>query len=252
MTHHLWETFFYGQAIVYSVVRVWQWWLRLTGRAKEAEDLAHGIMKRWCQMVFRRLDCQVRVEGEEHFPSGQGFVVMANHQSRYDILLLSGFLERPLGFVAKRELFRVPGVSFWMRQVHSISLDRKDIAGGAETLRRVGRELKSEKRGIIIFPEGTRSRDPDGTIQAFRQGSIRLAADHQLPVLPVSLDGTRFLDRSQAFSRTPPEQRIIRLKIAPPRLVESNGARDRKVFMDDLRKTIVSNWEAIRVEWPVA
>ena len=192
------------------------------------------------------------VEGSGNLPPDRAFVVMANHQSRYDILLLSGYLGRPAGFVAKKELFLLPVISFWMKQIHSIPIDRKDIAGGASVLEEQARKLKAEGRGIIIFPEGTRTKHPGREIQLFKQGSLRLASDHNIPVVPVSLDGTRFLERSEYYCRTPESARVVRMKIAPPILPNSKSALERKRFMEALRKTIISNWKAIRVEWPVS
>ena len=113
-------------------------------------------------------------------------------------------------------------------------------------------DLKAGGRGVIIFPEGTRTRHPDREIQAFKQGSLRLASDHNILVLPVSLDGTRFLERFEYFWRTPKSARIIRLKIAPPILPNTKNALERRRFMEFLRETIISNWNAIRVEWPIS
>ncbi|MEE8435244.1 MAG: lysophospholipid acyltransferase family protein [bacterium] len=233
------------------MTRILSWIYVLTGQREKAEALVPGVMAAWCRSVFRKRRCTVVVEGGENLPPDQAFVVMANHQSRYDILLLSGYLGRPAGFAAKSELFLVPGISFWLKQMHSISIDRKDIAGGAAALEEHGRKMKAEGRGIIIFPEGTRTRHPDREIQPFKQGSLRLASDHDIPVVPVSLDGTRFLERFEYYWRTPESARVVRMKIAPPILPNAKSAPERKRVMESLRETIISNWKAIRVEWPI-
>lgn len=224
-------------------------WLRARGRHEEEEALIDHVVSTWSRTAFLRLGCEVRVEGSEHIPTDRGFVVMSNHQSKFDILVLAGFLGKPMGFVAKRELFRIPLLSYWMRQIHCLPLDRKDISGGGAQLQRIGAELKERGRGFVIFPEGTRTRHADGALLPFKQGSVRLASQNALPVLPVVLDGTRFLDRNECIRRTPPEARLVRVRIAPLRPPPGGSAPERKRFMEALRETLVSNREAIRVTW---
>lgn len=240
------------QAILFSSIRFLIWFYVLTGQREKADSLVPAFATRWSRGIFRQRKCTVVVEGSEHLPRDRAFVAMVNHQSRYDILLLLGYLERPVGFVAKKELFQIPVVSFWLRQFHSIPIDRKDTKGGAAALKEHGRKLKEEGRGIIIFPEGTRTRHPDREIQEFRQGSLRMASDHNIPVVPISLDGTRFLERIEYYRRTPASSRVLRIKIAPPVNPEAKNGLERRQLMESLRETIVSNWKAIRVEWPTS
>ena len=240
------------EAIFLSWFRFLIWFAFLAGQQEKARALVGAIPAAWSRRVFRKRKCRVVIEGGENVPRDQAFVVMSNHQSGYDILLLTGFLGRSAGFVAKKELFRVPGVSSWLKQLHSISLDRGNISEASETLERLGMELKTNRRGVIIFPEGTRTKHPSREIQAFRQGSLRLASDNKILVVPVSLDGTRFLERFEYFWKTPASERIVRMKIAPPIMPDTKNAQERKRFMESLRETIISNWKAIRVEWPLS
>lgn len=240
------------EAIILAQLQYFLWIPFLFGQREKARAMIKEIPPAWSRRVFRQRGVTVVAEGTENIPRDQAFVVMVNHQSRYDILLLSGYIGKPAGFVAKKELFRVPGISSWLKQIHSISLDREDIDGAAAMLKRVGDELKTNKRGVIIFPEGTRTKHPDREIQRFRQGSLRLASENNIPVVPVSLDGTKFLERFEYFWRTPKSARIVRMKIAPPMFPNLKNARERKQFMDSLRETIISNWKKIRVEWPTS
>lgn len=240
------------EAIFLSLLKNFLWIPILFGQGEKARRMLRAIPSAWSRRVFRKRGCTVVVEGAENVPRDQAFVVMANHQSRYDILLLTGYLGRAAGFVAKKELFRVPGVSSWLKQVHSISLDRDDVTDAATMLERLGTELKTNKRGVILFPEGTRTKHPEREIQGFRQGSLRLASDNKIIVVPVSIDGTKFLERSEYFLRTPKSDRIVRMKIAPPIMPDTKSSQERKRFMESLREIIISNWKAIRVEWPTS
>ncbi len=224
--------------------------LQKSGREEEALEMVGMIAGIFFRGIFRKLNCPVLVEGREHIPLEQPFVLMVNHQSKYDIPLLGGFLGKPLGFVAKKELFRIPILSFWMREIGCIPLDRKDISGGVSTISRLGSRMKEENRGFIIFPEGTRTRDPDGAIQGFRQGSLRLAVENGIPVLPVTIDGTRLLDCTESLWKSRAGGRYVRIRIEPPRALEENNAPARRRFMENLREVIVSNHKAIHVKWP--
>ena len=228
------------------------WWLRSRGRGTEVDAMIERRVTTGSRYLLAKLHCEVRTEGEEYIPRDQAYVIFVNHQSKYDVPVLVGCLDQALGFVAKKELFRIPGMSFWMRQINCLPLDRSDIAGAAAALALQGMQLRDKRRGFIIFPEGTRSKDRDGKIQAFHRGSLRLACEYGLPILPVSIDGTRLLDRPDSMWHTRGGGRLVRLKIAQLRAAPGTSAPERKKFMDELHRTIVSNWEAIRVEWPQA
>ncbi|HKI96871.1 MAG TPA: lysophospholipid acyltransferase family protein [bacterium] len=226
--------------------------LRRLGRGAEAEALVNARATDWGRWVFRNLHCRLEVEGAEHIPHDQAFVVYCNHQSKYDIPALLAALDMGIGFVVKRELFRIPGLTYWMRQINCLPLDRKDVSGGAEALAGLAADLKRLHKGFIIFPEGTRTRDPAHTVQPFRRGAIRLASEQELPVLPVTIDGGYLLDSHEAMAATRHGGRLIRIRIEPLRRVPGNSAPVRRQFMDELFETIRSNREAIRVEWPAA
>ena len=226
------------------------WWYRRRGRGAEAERIALRIVQNWNRLLLRRIGCAVEIEGAEHIPLEGPVVVMSNHQSLFDIALLLAHLGRVMGFVSKKELFRIPGFSFWMREIHCVSLDRADIASAGPLYERLSRDLKERGAGFIVFPEGTRARDPEATIAEFKQGSLRVASLQGLPILPVSLDGTRFITEPVAMYRTRHGGRLVRMKVAPPIHFQGKTAKERRQFMEELRKTIVANREAIRVSWP--
>ncbi len=130
-----------------------------------------------------------------------------------------------------------------------MAIDRNDIRGGAEALIRMGLELKEERRGFVIFPEGGRTKHPAGEIQPFRGGSLLLAMEHQLPVVPVSLDGTRMMDKGEIMSATPRAARRIRVRIGKPLTTGHITPPQRHLFMNELRDIMIANWETIRVDW---
>jgi 1-acyl-sn-glycerol-3-phosphate acyltransferase len=127
---------------------------------------------------------RLRVEGE--WPGKGPYVVVANHQSILDILLLSR-VPREMKWVAKDELFRIPWVGWMLRMSGDIPIRRGDAESGGEALARAKVYL-SRGMSVMVFPEGTRS--ARGALLPFKSGAFRLAIDAGVPVLPIVVHGT--------------------------------------------------------------
>jgi 1-acyl-sn-glycerol-3-phosphate acyltransferase len=142
----------------------------------------------WARILAFLTPMQVSIKGAEHALRARSYVVVCNHQSQYDILLVYGYLDLDLKWVMKQELRKIPGVGIGCEKAGHIFVDRQNPrrarAAVTAALDRLG-----EGVGILFFAEGTRSLD--GRLQAFKKGAFRLAIEQQLPVLPVTLLGTR-------------------------------------------------------------
>ena len=128
---------------------------------------------------------RLRIEGR--WPGGRrAYVVVSNHQSMLDILMLSR-LPREMKWVAKEELFRVPWIGWMFWIAGDIPVRRGDADSGREVLARATSYLR-HGMNVMMFPEGTRSRD--GRMLPFKSGAFRLAIEAGVPVLPVAVHGT--------------------------------------------------------------
>ncbi len=129
---------------------------------------------------------RLRVEGREKLPWRGAAVIVANHLSLLDILVLYG-LFRPFKWVAKAELFRLPVVGWNMALNDYVRVRRGDPESARHMMAHCRAHLA---RGVpvLLFPEGTRSRD--GHLQPFKDGAFRLALDAGCPVFPVAIAGT--------------------------------------------------------------
>jgi 1-acyl-sn-glycerol-3-phosphate acyltransferase len=128
----------------------------------------------------------VRVEGRERLPWRGPAVLVANHLSILDILVVYA-LFRPFKWVAKAELFRLPVVGWNMAMNDYVRIWR----GDRESVRRMMEHCRAHlARGapVLLFPEGTRSKD--GRLQGFKDGAFRLAVEARCPVIPVAIAGT--------------------------------------------------------------
>ena len=136
----------------------------------------------WLNPLWR-----VRISGKEHIHDGATYVMVANHLSLVDILVLFRLFV-PFAWVSKQENFAVPFIGWNMRLNGYIPLVRGDRASAAAMMDACRTTLRSGT-SIMMFPEGTRSRT--GELQAFKPGAFALARELGLPVLPIVLDGSR-------------------------------------------------------------
>ena len=240
-----------SEMFYYSLVRFRFFWLGLRGREEEINAIKTRLVAKWMGKIIGRLHCRIEVEGREHVPQTGPLVVMSNHQSMYDIPLLMAQMGRMVGFVAKKELFHIPGFSYWMREIGSVNLDRSNPRAASRMFKEVAAQMKEKGSALVLFPEGTRSRHPEGELSPFKDGSLRLPQQGGIPILPVSIDGTRFFSKPEAVMATARGGRVVRIRIAPVMVPDPEAnARERKEFMARLRETIEGNFQKIRVHWP--
>lgn len=129
---------------------------------------------------------KLRFTGREHLPWRGGAVLVANHASLIDILVLFG-LYRPYKWVSKAENFKLPFVGWNMRLNDYVPLRRGDKRSVVEMHERCDRHL-AHGSPVLFFPEGTRTKD--GRLLPFKDGAFELAVKHGVPVIPIAVHGT--------------------------------------------------------------
>ncbi len=161
--------------------------------------------------IFRLAACKVTVEGLEHLPQGP-CVVVANHASYVDGVVMQAALPPRFGFMVKREMASVPVAGFLLQRIGTHFVDRRDPNGGAADARRVQRAATLGE-SIAAFPEGTFDETPG--VGRFLGGAFAAAAKGGLPVVPAAINGARML--LPADRRLPRPSRIhVRLLPALP------------------------------------
>lgn len=150
---------------------------------------AAGYLFRKLTVVHQKLTPMWKFHASGRLPvdKRRPYVVVANHESFVDILLIS-HLPIEMKWMSKETFFKFPLVGWMMRMAGDIRLVRGDRASGAAALRACHDRL-NKKVSVMIFPEGTRS--ADGTLGKFKDGAFRLAIEAGVPILPLVVHGTR-------------------------------------------------------------
>jgi 1-acyl-sn-glycerol-3-phosphate acyltransferase len=150
--------------------------------------LLHLYTCAWAYQYVKLLPLwQPRFVGREHIEPGRTYLLVANHQSLGDILVLFGLFKH-FKWVSKRSIFAVPFIGWNMRMNDYVGLQRGDSASIARMMDECRTHLRRGS-SVLMFPEGTRS--PDGEMKAFKHGAFTLAKELNLPVVPIVIEGTR-------------------------------------------------------------
>ena len=147
--------------------------------------------------LFCKSWVRLRVVGREHIDSTRGGLFLVNHQSFLDPLFVAVFLGRPVSYLARDNLFRIPVIGWILRKTYVIPISREAARGGSIRL-----ALERLESGFLvgIFPEGTRT--SDGKVGDFRPGFLALARRTQQPIYPVGIVGAdRVMPRSSNWIR---------------------------------------------------
>lgn len=170
-----------------------------TPRAKPtSEGLGSPLKRNWVWLliqagcrIFFTVWLRYRMRGHEGLPAAGGALLLSNHQSYLDPLLVGVGLTRPVSYLARDTLFSIPIVGWVVRNTYVVPLNRE--AGGSTAIRET---LSRIQQGFLVgvFPEGTRS--PDGRLAAFKPGFAALVRRTDLPIYPVGIAGA-----NRAFGR---------------------------------------------------
>ena len=188
----------------------------------------------WARILASAAPMKVRVEGRENIDPHQSYVLVSNHQSQFDIFLLYGWLGIDFKWVMKQELRAVPGIGMACDRLGHIFIDRSNHAAAMATLEEAKRKIVNGT-SVMFFPEGTRSRD--GKLMRFKKGAFRMAVDLGLPVLPLTVTGTRNVLPAATSDLMPGSARLI---IHSPIPVEGLTSADCSNLSNQVRDVIAS------------
>ena len=198
------------------------------------------IAANWGRLLCWLTPVWVTVEGAENADPARTYVVVCNHQSQYDIFVVYGWLKLDLKWVLKAELRNVPGVGIGCEKAGHIFVERgnpeQTRKAVNDALERVGGGV-----GILFFAEGTRSHD--GQLKPFKKGAFRVATSQKLPILPITIVGTRKIQKPKSMMIFPGKARMV---IHPA--IEVDGGTEPTNILDLMKQTRVAIASALPEE----
>ncbi len=211
------------------------WTTQLVGLFDPTQDKAHNCSCSWSKLIIWLTGVKVVVNGLEHLDRNNPQVLVANHQGSFDIWALSSQLPIQFRWVVKKELFKIPALGGAMRAAGDISLDRSNPRQAMKDIK-LGLERLKQGRSLIVFPEGTRTRD--GKVGEFKAGALLLAFQSRVPIVPVSIKGSFDIMPKNSIWLHP---QTIWITIHPPVSVKSLSRQDKKAIPERLRQIIADD-----------
>ena len=201
------------------------------------------LMRFWAFVLMKLAGVSWEIEGKERLVRGRSYVFVGNHLSNLDppfhIATLSEFAS--VRFLAKQELFRIPVFAQAMRRIGIVETDRAAHAAAHRKINRQVRVVVERGQSLVIYPEGTRSRDAE--LKPFKKGAFRIAVDNGMAVVPIATSG---LERAW-----PPDTKLVRggrarMVIHDPIDTSGMGHDDIEGLRNRVRATIAETYEKIR------
>ena len=152
-------------------------------------------------VVTKFSGAKIIVNGLENIPKDTACLFVANHTSFFDVIISYSFMDRPTGYIAKKEFGKYPSLHAWMCFIRCLFIDRKDVKQGMKTILKAVEYLKSGIN-IFVFPEGTRSKT--GEMLPFKEGSMKMAEKSGCPIIPIAISNTASMFENH-FPRITPE-----------------------------------------------
>jgi len=144
-----------------------------------------AIARFWAAIIIYGMGFWPQIKREEPIKKGQSYMLVANHTSMTDIMIMLLISKNPFVFVGKAELAKIPIFGFFYKRT-CILVDRNNPRSRKAVFDRARARLKTGV-GICIFPEGGVPHDMDIVLDSFKDGAFRLAIEHEIPVLPITL-----------------------------------------------------------------
>lgn len=192
----------------------------------------------WANTILYGMGCPPKISREQKFEKGKGYMLVANHTSMLDIMLMLKISKNPFVFVGKKELVKIPLFGFFYKRV-CILVDRDDAKSRTGVYRRAQRRLQ-QGTSICIFPEGGVPVE-NILLDTFKDGAFKMAIAHKIPVAPIT-----FYDGKKRFSFTFLSGGPGKLRAKVHRFFETNilASEDKFTLREEVRDVILKELQS--------
>lgn len=164
------------------------------------------IARLWAKIILIGMGFHYRIEREQQMERGKSYMLVANHTSMTDIMLMLAVSKNPFVFVGKKELSKIPIFGFFYKRT-SILVDRESSKSRFEVFKRAQHRL-NQGLSICIFPEGGVPEDQSIVLDEFKDGAFRLAIEHRIPIVPMTFADNKKRFSFNFFSGSPGRMRV--------------------------------------------
>ncbi len=214
---------------------------------KSFHDRSSLAIVQWAfRVVLFFAGTKIIVKGEENVPKDTAVLYVGNHRSYFDIIMTYVRVPRPTGYVSKKEMNYIPLLGIWMKHLHCLFLDRKDIKQGLKIILEAIEKAKSGI-SICIFPEGTRNKGEAKELLPFHEGSFKVAEKAGVPIVPMTLVNTSTIFEDQ-FPRI--KKTTVIIEYGKPIYMNELEKEERKHIGAHVRGLISERYEELEKELP--
>src|SRR5450759_3924372 len=160
----------------------------IAGLLSRTGNLAFSISKLWAYTMLAVSFVRTEIKNKAKLLKGTSYIIISNHQSLFDILALVTTLGIQFRWFIKKEVLKIPIFGYALYASRNIFIDRSNITKAIESINK-GIDRLPTGAGVMVFAEGTRS--PDGQIHEFKKGGFIIAIARKIPILPVTVNGSR-------------------------------------------------------------
>ena len=203
---------------------------------KKGDEIYFFFARFWARVILKVCFIHVRIRGFERVPNPKGLMYLSNHASMFDIWALQANLPGQLRFVGKKELVKIPIFGWIWKYSGNIPIDRKSPRKFYKSLQLASKTI-SEGKNIILYPEGTRTKD--GKIGDFKRGAFSLAVRSKAIIVPITINGSYNIKTGKSLIVNPAKVEIIIHD--PIYLSECWNGRKKEVEIMQKIKEIISN-----------
>ncbi|NFB56804.1 1-acyl-sn-glycerol-3-phosphate acyltransferase [Clostridium botulinum] len=177
----------FGFYMLLSLLRIIKLkYLKRKGNKEEIDRYINKSVLGWANFIVNGIGIKVNKKGLENVPDGPCLFV-GNHQGLLDVPVVVSSLDKYVGFVAKKEMLKLKILTYWMKEMKCVFMDRQNVRAAVKTINEGVENLKNGY-SMLIFPEGTRSRGEN--LGEFKKGSMKLGIKAGVPIVPIAINGT--------------------------------------------------------------
>ena len=192
----------------------------------------------WAKVIIYGMGFSIKIEADQSPEKHKSYMLVANHTSMLDIMLMLAVIKQPFVFIGKKELGKIPIFGFFYRRT-CILVDRNNQKSRMAAFEEAQRRLKQEN-SVCIFPEGGVPDDLSIVLDQFKDGAFRLAIEHQIPIVPITFHDNKKRFSYEFFTGGPGKLRVKIHNFIQTRELELDSRRElkertRSIILDELK-----------------